>query len=101
MPDAHYTLTLGPFIDTIFVFEIGGQYVELDELEGTLNDVFINGEGIRIRVELGGPQGQEWELEVTIDDNGNKLKTVPQLIKGQIGPGGGSWFDRTCPLVQE
>ena len=99
MANVNYKLTLGPSIDTIFIFEIGGQYVDPHDLEGTLNNVFISDTGIRIRLELGGIERQEWILEVTADDNGKTLKTVPDKIKGKIGRGGGSWFDRTCLLI--
>ena len=98
MANASYKLAIEPLIDTIFVFEIGGQYVDIEKLEGDLNDVFLNDAGIRIRVELGGIVMQKWTLEVIVDDNGSILKTVPEQIHGMIGNGGGSWFDRTCPL---
>lgn len=99
MADAQYELTTGSLIDTIFVFEIGGQYVNVNKQKGTIQNVFFNNDGIRIRLELGGTIGQKWTLEVSIDDNGKKLTTVPKKIEGAVGAGGGSWFDRNCILV--
>ncbi|QDK82630.1 hypothetical protein EXU85_30085 [Spirosoma sp. KCTC 42546] len=99
MATANYKLTLDPLIDTIFVFEIGGHYVDPDELEGSLDNVFISEAGIRIRLELGGIERQAWNLEVSIENDEETLHTIPEIISGKIGRGGGSWFDRTCPLV--
>lgn len=36
MADAQYELTTGSLIDTIFVFEIGGQYINVNKEKGTI-----------------------------------------------------------------
>jgi len=100
MATATYHLTIGRMIDTVFVLEIGGKYADEDELEGTLEKVFIANDSTRIRVELGGAEQQPWSLEVTIEADGKEFVTVPKIIKGKIGKGGGAWFDRTCPLEE-
>lgn len=100
MADANYKLSIGPFIDTIYVLEVGGKFADVDKSEDTLSDIYYNETGIRVRLEVGGVEMQEWTLEVTVVDNGKTFKTIPVQIKGRVGRGGGSIFDRTCPLVQ-
>jgi hypothetical protein len=101
MATANYKLTIGPLIDTIFKFKIGGKNVNVKKLEGSLKNVSINEDGIEIQVELGGSENAPWSLNVDIEDQEETFKTKPPTIKGKIAKNGGSRFNRTCPLKKQ
>jgi hypothetical protein len=101
MRDAHYTLKLGEFIDTVFENRIGHKHADPRTLKSVVEDITLVGNELNLRLRVGGIAGSSWSIEVEIHTEDGIFITTPAIIKGEIANNGTALLDKNFPLKEK